>query len=116
MNRRNFLSLFVSATAAAGLGISPAFAEPQGDYSIRYLQCFDIRTNSLMHRIDVTKGSQFALSVPKQIENGQAFHGVTKAQISSILRTMTKEEGAIAALLSSLPRDGEMRGVNWSAD
>lgn len=114
MNRRNFLGLFVSASAAVGLGLSP-ITEPasNGDYSIRYLEAFDVHHGAMVHRIDMTKGNAFALEVPKSVGKGIVHRNISRSQIVSVLKTMSDQEAAILALITQLPMDEEMRGVSW---
>lgn len=120
MERRGFLKLFATASAAAGLGIAPiAVASSSGGlYSIRYIEAYDVMKAQLVHRIDISRG--FALEMPVAIEHGIAYRSVSASQIVNVIDQMRKQAAAIpdrkiiARILSDMPTDYQIVGFTWS--
>lgn len=117
MNRRNFLKLFATASAAVGLGVATVeLPQAQGPYSVRYLEAYDIHEGRLKHRIDIAQG--FDLAVPVQLEVGKVYRNARADQIEGILHRMSAEvkaidPAAVAAILTRLPKEMEIMGVCW---
>jgi hypothetical protein len=121
MNRRNFLQLFASASAAAGLGLTvPALAAPIATgprCSVRYVEAFDVLHAHMTYRLDFGRG--VTLQVPKQIERGMVYHDVGEGQLLEVCALMRKEvpdipERSVLASIIADMRDNQIFGVTWS--
>lgn len=117
MLRRDFLRLLGGAAVATQIPATLLAAEEKtGDYCVRYIRAYDIFSNRIIERVDVSRG--LPLSLPRALDSAEMVSGVSKAYITRAIKTMKLANvppEAIAALESEYGhlRAGMMVGVDF---
>lgn len=95
ITRRNFLIGLAGAVAASQIPLS-ALESRKGEYSVKYVEAYDIFSNRLIRRVDVSRGVK--LELPAYLQKANRIDDVSREYVISSIKALKFANTPDAAL------------------